>query len=264
MITAVDVGATKTLLGQFGDDGKLVNESRFETPQEAESFLNELKQALGNMKDTEAICIAVPGIVDDDGTLVRCGVLSWRNVPIKKMLSSTYNCPVYVGNDAKLAALYAVNSLPELPRIGLYITVSTGIGGGVVFDGTLCPYLDVSEPGHMVLRLDGELRVWQDFASGHALTEHFKKQVHELNSPEEWQEVAHRISIGLHALIPAFQPDVIVFGGGAGGFLPQFQEVLEKEVKSKISPYINMPTFVVAERPNEAVLYGCHYYATHQ
>ncbi len=42
MITAVDIGATKTLIAQFGDDGKPKNQLKFPTPQEKNNFLGEL------------------------------------------------------------------------------------------------------------------------------------------------------------------------------------------------------------------------------
>ncbi|HSW81806.1 MAG TPA: ROK family protein [Candidatus Saccharimonas sp.] len=260
MITAVDVGGTKTLVAQFGDDGLPANEVRFLTPPTAAGFIQLLLAHLDELAPTKAIAIGVPGIVDENGVLLRCGNLNWKNVALKQLLQERYNVPTYVENDAKLAALAEVNQLKTVPRLGLYLTVSTGIGGGLIVDGKLHPAFRNNEPGHMQLQFEGTWQQWQHFASGSAFVQHFGKQVHEFERQKEWKDVAERLSRGLLTLIPTLQPEVIIFGGSVGNYFEHYNDfVLEK--LQRLAPYTVIPRLIKAHHPNEAVLYGCYRHA---
>lgn len=265
MITAVDVGATKTLVAQF-KKGVMqpLNELRFATPHNPQEFMDELAHHLGTYTELGSITIAVPGIVDDAGIVLRCGRLPWKNVPLKTYLEQTYHVPVGIENDAKLAALAEVNSLPSIPKMGLYITVSTGIGTGIVTHGKLDPALRNSEAGHMHLDFRGKRQTWQDFASGYAIVSHFGKRAEEITAIKDWQEITERLKIGLGALLPAIQPDVVIFGGGVGGSFNKFGHMLTESLREELEPYIKVPDLRQAQHPQEAVIYGCYYYATHK
>lgn len=263
MITAVDVGATKVLVAQFGPDGTPRNESRFPTPKDAQEFLQQLHEHLGAFSHLGTIAVGVPGVVDDNGVVIRCSNLPWQRFALKQLLEAHYSVPTYIENDAKLAGLAEVHSLSPIPQLGLYLTVSTGIGDGIILDGHIHPAFRTSEPGHIRLQFNGEWQQWQQFASGSALMAHFGKQAHEFSREAEWQEVAERISRGLLTLIPTLQPDVIIFGGGVGMFFEHFDDFLRDKLRG-LEPFITIPKMVKARHPDEAVLYGCYYYATHQ
>lgn len=263
MITAVDVGATKVLVAQFSAAGRPVGTERFPTPPKAHDFLTLLYERLDALDDIDCIVMGVPGIVDADGVLLRCGNLSWKNVALKQLLEQRYNVPVHIENDAKMAALAEITSLDPVPHLGMYITVSTGIGGGIIMDGTIPPALRNSEPGHMWLHYGGEWQKWQHFASGTALVAHFGKEAHDFTRETEWAEVAERLSRGLFALVPTLQPEVIVFGGGVGNYFEHFDDLLEEKLKV-LSPYTHIPKLRKARHANEAVLYGCYHYAITQ
>lgn len=262
MITAVDVGATKVLVAQFGPDGRPRGEVRFPTPVNVHDFLEELHDHLASFSSISRIVIGVPGIVTDEGVLLRCSNLPWENVPLQTMLQTRYNVPVHVENDAKLAGLAEVTHLNPVPRLGLYLTVSTGIGDGIIVDGRIHPAFRSSEPGHAHLLFEGEWQQWQHFASGSALVKHFGKEAHDFTRETEWIEVADRLSRGLLAIIPVLQPDVIVFGGGVGAYFEHFDDLLADKLKP-LEPFIPLPKMVKAHHANEAVLYGCYYHAQH-
>lgn len=265
MITAVDVGGTKTLIAQFHADGKQpINEVKFPTAPEPATFMRELLEHLDRLNDITAISIGVPGIASLDGTVLRCGNLPWKNFPLQRLLHEQYTCPITVANDADLAGLSEINSLTPLPQFGLYMTVSTGIGVGMVIEGKLTPGLHRTEPGHMVVHFENKWQVWEDIASGSAVKEHFGKLARDLSTPEEWQWLAERMSIGLFTLIPSLQPDVIVFGGGVGHYFDQFSPYLMEKLHRHIPSYIEIPKLRSAQHPEEAVLYGCYHHAIHQ
>jgi len=261
MITAVDVGGTKTLVAQFGDDGLPVNEVRFLTPHNPAEFIKLLNSHLDEANPKTAIAVGVPGIVDEAGVLLRCGNLDWKNLALKQLLEDRYKIPAYIENDAKMAALAEINQLPIVPRLGLYLTVSTGIGGGLIVNGQLHPAFRNNEPGHMQLQYEGVWQQWQHFASGSALMHHFGKEVHEFERQTEWKDVAERLSRGLFAIIPTLQPDIIVFGGSVGNYFEHYSDFLLERLQ-RLAPYIVIPELFKAHHPNEAVLYGCYRHAS--
>lgn len=262
MIIAVDVGATKTLVAQFSKEGKLQKEVRFPTPEDPKLFVSELKRQLRSYSEISAISIGVPGRIRS-GSIARCLNLPlWKNVPLVEELKAIYkSIPILIENDARLAALAEVNALDQLPRLGMYLTVSTGIGGGLVSYGKLTH--EHQEWGHMVLSHEGKWLEWEDFASGKAIVEHFGEIAANLHVPEQWQWIAEQIAEGLCALIPVIEPEVIIFGGGVGNFFEKFEEPLAKILKKRLPAFTQLPRLSNAKHPDEAVLYGCYYYVTH-
>jgi predicted NBD/HSP70 family sugar kinase len=263
MITAVDVGATKTLVAQFDKGLRPIGQSRFETPDSTDKFLRLLDDHLAAYDTLGSITVGVPGIVDEEGAVLRCSNLPWKFFALRHHLETKYKVPVYVQNDAKLAALAEVNHLVPVPHLGLYITVSTGIGSGIIVDGALLPAFQTGEAGRMRIYFEGHWQQWQKFASGSALVEHFGKKAEDFTRESEWQEVANRLARGLNCLIPALLPDVVIFGGSVGGYFEQYDDQLLDKIQI-LEPYIELPKLVKAHHPNEAVLFGCYYYATHK
>jgi len=265
MIIGVDIGGTKTLVASFEGD-VILAEARFATPHEPADFLADLvphiqQQARG--KRLQAICVAVPGIVDHyTGSIVRCGNLPWKNIGLRHELSQFFNCPIYLENDANLAGLAEAHALNPLPRLCLYITVSTGIGSGIIVNGRLLPALSGSEAGHMMLQHDNQLMQWEHFASGRALHERTNQMASQISDKAVWQDAAQRVGIGLLALIPALQPSVIVIGGSIGAYFEtRWQSELESYLETHMSSFIDIPPILQAQHPDEAVLYGCKQYA---
>ena len=265
MITTVDIGATKTLIGQFDSASSLINESRFATPAAFEAFLPILLEHLNSLDNITQLVVAVPGLISTDGTtVVRCGNLPWYDVPLKRILSDRYNCPVVIENDAKLAALAEVKRLSPMPRLGLYLTISTGIGSGVVIDGKIPEPLTNSEAGHIAVYDGGKFVTWESIASGKAVVDHFKKLSNELTDPADQRWIADRLCLGLYSIIPFLQPDVIIFGGGAGLSFDNYREYVTTNLNTNLpTDFIHLPELKVAHYGHQSVLYGCQYYARH-
>lgn len=269
MIIAIDVGGTKTLIADFDSDGAIGQEIRFETPKNTDEFFNMLLTTLGEAYPDkgliEAICIALPGIINDDGTLAYAPNLGWHDLSVKEHLTQVYDCAIFVQNDANLAGLAEAHALPTVPRLSLYVTISTGIGTGVVVDGKLLPALNKSEGGHMLLEYDGIMREWEDFASGKSIRETYGKYAYEITSKKTWDQITDKISRGLLALIPMFQPDVIVIGGSIGTHFDKYKDTLRKLLRDKLkASRLPLPELIQAAHPEKAVIYGCYYYTTHQ
>jgi predicted NBD/HSP70 family sugar kinase len=60
---------------------------RFETPHDTEAFLEQLYKEIAKQEDITTIAIGVPGLVDDDGMLIRCANLPCNIFPLKNILA---------------------------------------------------------------------------------------------------------------------------------------------------------------------------------
>ncbi|HKR82190.1 MAG TPA: ROK family protein [Candidatus Saccharimonadales bacterium] len=260
MYIGVDIGGTKTLVGCLNDEGVIQQKIKFPTPHEYKDFLKELANAVDKLStnDFRAAGVAIPGKLDrQHGRVIALGNLPWRNAPIQTDIEHIVHCPVAIENDAKLAALSEAMLLKEHRRV-LYITVSTGIGTGVVQDGKLAPSLIDAESGQMWLEHKGKLARWETFASGKAIVEQFGKQASEIQDSATWKIIAHNITLGLLELIAVIQPDAIVFGGAVSDYFDRFAPPLAKELSKYETPLTPTPIILQAKRPEEAVLFGCY------
>jgi glucokinase len=262
---AIDVGATKTLAALFSADGKLSHKHKIKTARHYDDFLDELGKALESpeFKHSKytAVCCAIPGKVDHrNGRGISFGNLEWHDVPIASDIGKLTGQKVLVENDAKLAGLYQALTHKKYKKL-LYLTLSTGIGSGIIVDGKIDPELDDSEAGRMVLEHEGKLMKWEEFASGKALFERFGKKAEQLDNPFAWKTYAKDVARGLGALLAVLQPDAVVIGGSVGARLEKFQEPLEQELKKNADKMVSIPPIIKAVKAEEAVIYGCYEYA---
>ena len=265
MITVVDVGATKTLIAQFSNAGEQKSHIRFETPSIASDFVRAFDTHMRELAAPTTLTMGLPGQVSDDGgTVLYCGNLPWRNVPLKAMLAKNYHCPIFLENDAAMAAVGEINALEPVPRLGFYVALGTGIGSAVVVDGKLLPSLHRSEAGHMMLKNGDAWTEWEDLASGRAIVAKFNKMAQDLHDPAEWQWVAENLAQGLSPIIATLLPQAIVFGGGVGRYFDRFHGLLAEKIHRRLPAFIPVPTLSGATRTDDAVLYGCYYHATHK
>lgn len=264
MIVAVDTGGTKTLIAGYSEDGKITTEFKFPTPLKKSEYIDTLTLHLTALFDptkVDAIVIALPGIIKD-GVAVWCNNLHWRNFDVAGELKGILGgAPLYIENDANLAGLSETRQLKHLPVSSLYVTISTGIGSGVITNGKIDPGLRNSEPGRALIEYDGTVREWETFASGKAIYNTYGKYARDIKSKRVWNKIADRISRGFLAVIPIIQPDVIIIGGSIGTYFDQYSAQLTGILKEKLPPHIPLPKFVQAKYPEQAVIYGCYYYA---
>lgn len=260
MYLGVDVGGTKTLIGVLNDDGEIRESLKFPTPEKYDIWLEELKKHLGELKhdDFHAAGVAVPGMVDRErGIALKFGNLHWHNVAIQADTEKIFHCPVVLENDANLAALSEAMLLKHYRKV-LYVTVSTGIGTGYIFDQTIEPGMADSEGGQMMLEHHGRMEKWEHFASGSAIVRRFGKRAEDIHDEKTWKRISHDLALGFIELIAVGQPDVIVIGGSVGTYLERYKPFLEAELKKFHNPMTPIPPIRKAERPNEAVVYGCY------
>ena len=148
MYLCIDIGGTKTIIALLNQQGKLLHSVRFATVANQNDFYDSLLQQIRAnfvLSNIETISIAMPGIIKRNRA-VWLGNLPWKNFDLAALLKADLNISrVYVENDANLAALAEAR---HCTGRSIYLTFSTGIGGGVVEDGQLVKRYSDFEPGH--------------------------------------------------------------------------------------------------------------------
>lgn len=262
MIVAVDTGGSKTLVAVFDTEGTVVHQHKFPTPAERSEYIEQLTatiKSLLNGASATCISVALPGNIQN-GVMVWAGNLSWPETDMSALLTEHFDCPVVVENDANLAGLAEARALPDTPPVSLYVTVSTGIGTGVILDGKIHPLLSRTEGGRMILDHAGGRQIWETYASGKAIQHRYGKLASEIEDPETWQSIADTIAQGLLAILPFLRPDIVIIGGGVGAHFDKFDTVLTTILQDNLHDGY-LPTIVEAVHPETAVIYGCYYHA---
>jgi glucokinase-like ROK family protein len=222
--------------------------------EQAVSLLRQaVEQGSSSCHTLLGVAVGVPGLVDQEtGMLLFAPNLGWRDVPVRRVLQQAFDAPVFVDNEANLAALGehyfgAAQGYEEV----LYISAGVGLGGGVVHDGQLCRGVTgvAGELGHMTMDPDGELcncgnrgcwetlvsqqvlfrRIKEAIDSGHAsqLSEAVNGDYTRLtvplivdaacaNDPVALSTLAcmgRDLGIGMASLVNALNPELVVFGG---------------------------------------------------
>lgn len=266
MYLGVDVGGTKTLVASLTDKGVITESVKFPTSKKYDDFLHQLTETIHGLKekDYHAGGIALPGKIDrthgvrEHATGLVFGNLPWKNVPVQADLEKIIHAPVIVENDANAGAISEATLVKNKYEIALYVAIGTGIGVGATINGRLIEGLEDMEAGQILLEHHDKLTKWESFASGHAIYERFGKKASEINDAKTWKIISKDIAAGLMQLIAIVQPDVIILGGGIGTHYPKYRNHLQTVLKKHEVPLVPIPPIIQAQRPEEAVVYGCY------
>jgi glucokinase len=169
-IIGMDMGGTQLRFALFDQEYRIVDRHAEPTrpeqgPQRVLDRIVERMRALGEQAGWErvqAVGVSAPGPLDPfRGVILQAPNLpGWRDVPVADHLRQALGCPVFVGNDANLAALAEQRRGAGQGHADVaYITVSTGIGGGVISGGRLILGHQglAGEVGHITLEPHGPL-----------------------------------------------------------------------------------------------------------
>ena len=172
LVLGVDLGGSKILAALVNSAGKLISRDQSVTPAAKgpdaviKSILGSagrvLEQAGISIAELDAISIAAAGISNPEtGILFTSPHLpGWQDVPIRDIIAKELGKKTFLINDANAAALGEFHfGAGKGARHFIYITISTGIGGGIIIDGKL--YTGASgaagEVGHMTIDDKGPL-----------------------------------------------------------------------------------------------------------
>jgi hypothetical protein len=165
-IGSVDIGGTKLAVGAVREDGRIVKQC--ECPTEPEKGFQQAMKRVATMLraltdsgvELAGIGVGCPGPLDPfSGEIGDVGTLpGWQGGNLVDELQSEFGLPVAVENDADAAALGEARWGSDASSGNfMYVTISTGIGGGMILDGRLYRGVDGAHPeiGHQVLDASG-------------------------------------------------------------------------------------------------------------
>lgn len=266
MIVGVDIGGTKTYVALFAENGKLLKEVRFETNRDYDEFLKDLKLHANNIEASKAkaACVAVPGLLDRKrGMVLSLGNLPWKDKYIRHDAAKALGVQnVSIENDSRLAGLAEARYVSAQFSRVFYITISTGIGGALIVDGTLSKDLLDMEIGKTPLPHEGSIQQWENFASGKAFFETYGKKAVEVEDKKIWKKYSQNLNIGLGMICSGYQPEVIIFGGGLGQRLSRFKPFVEEYFKENLHSIVRTPKSLLSTHfRGQSVVYGCYVYA---
>ncbi len=277
-VVAVDLGGTNVRAALYTEDGKLLSHCILPTlaHEGLEPTLGRIFAAIEEViKGHErpmAIGVGAPGPLDPwKGVILSAPNLpGWENIPLADILSERFGIPAFVGNDANLAALaeHRLGAGKGFSNI-IYVTVSTGIGGGVIVDGSLLLGAKgfAGEVGHIIVKPDGppcscgSVGCLEAVASGPAIAREALRRIREgevssipkfVEGPLEglsarevakaalegdplarelFREAGYYLGIGFVSLIHIFNPSRIIVGGGVAKIGKLLLEPAEETVR---------------------------------
>jgi glucokinase len=247
-VGAVDIGGTKIAVGVVREDGTILHRLECATDPHrgfvdaVDRIVKMLQQCVLSSRSIVGVGVGCPGPLDPfTGVIGDVGTLpSWQGGQLAAELSQRLGLSVAVENDADAASLaeYAWGSSPTRGTL-IYLTVSTGIGGGIVQGGQLYRSRRGAHPelGHQAIDPSGPLcycRIsgcWESLASGPAMSSWFQSAdpkhqcltaaeictLAKLGDPlalEAVKREAYYLGLGMANLVTLFVPDVICLGGG--------------------------------------------------
>jgi glucokinase len=170
LLAGADIGGTKCVAVLGRETGDILAESRIEDwasgdPDRDISALAEQVRALARetgsgLSEIAALGVSAPGPLDPrTGIVIEAPNLAgWRDIPLGRRLEADLGLPVRVENDANAAALAEWrHGAGRGARSLVFLTMSTGVGAGLIFDGRLYrgAHFPAGEIGHVPIVLDG-------------------------------------------------------------------------------------------------------------
>lgn len=280
-VFGLDIGGTRLRAAiASADGGEMIDVRRLNTPSDRgpeasvdliAGMLRELAagQAI-ELTEVASLAAGIPGPTDPEkGILFNAPHLPyWSNVPFAQMLTDATGIPSHIRNDAQMAAYGEYRrGAGQGSRHLVYVTVSTGIGGGIVVDGSLYGGAagTAGEVGHIVVVADGPLcscgrhGCLEALSSGTAMARIAAERVKagessslaQLNAPITSERVAvaasdgdalatsvlttagRHLGLGLGSLLNVLAPEVLVLGGGAIQAGPLLLDPMHSAIKEQ-------------------------------
>ena len=282
VIAGIDIGGTKTAIALENSFGERVAARVLPTQADAFETVENISHAIETLlreNQTELIAVGIgcPSPLDIEKGLVMSpsNLQDWDNFPIVKLFEDRFNVPVVLENDANTAALgeYVYGAGRGFENI-IYVTVSTGIGGGIILNGEIFHGVSAGagELGHTIVQPDGfpcncgsvgcveticagvhiARRAKEKLANGAvSLMNEIAENIDEVSAKtvveaarrgdklavEIWDETCQFLAIGIANAITLLAPEVVVIGGGIAAATG---EMLFAPLRQLIPKYVSM------------------------
>jgi glucokinase len=297
----VDLGGTKMLVGALAGTEVLWESREASTGQSEDELVELLVREVGEARDARpaatAVGLGIPATIDhDSGVAVSAVNLPLADLPIRDLVSERVGLPVFVDNDANVAALaeHLYGAAKGKPNT-VMLTVGTGIGGGLILGGEV--YRGATgagaELGHMVIQADGppcqgncpNHGCIESLASGTALGREGLAAAE--SAPDSalgqllaagekvdgtvvtkaaiagdetaigvFDLIGGRLGVACSSFANIFQPDAIVVGGGVIAAGDLLLEPARRELQARALNPMNKTPILAATLGNDAGMIG--------
>ena len=307
MYIGIDLGGTNIATGIVDEDGNILH--KLSIPTGASRHYTKIVETMANsaiMVCSEAgvdigsitsIGVGSPGSCDfENGVLLYANNINFKNVPIRTEIQKYIDLPVFLENDANVAALAEYYTLGKQMKCFIAITLGTGVGGGIILDGHIYSGFNgaAGELGHMVITKDGHpctcgrKGCWETYASATALVRLTREVMQQNPDSTMWQiangdigrvggktsffaakqgdkagqqvvdQYLQYVSVGIANLINIFQPEMLVIGGGVSKEGDYLLDPIKKYIKNETYNSSGMETtkLGIATLGNDAGIVG--------
>jgi glucokinase len=293
-ITCIDVGGTFIKAGNVVDR-EVRDERKIETG-EPELLTRTLLQIIVELGG-EAVGIGMPGLVDTDGRISFSPNLPGiESLPLKEILEEELDIPVFVDNDANMAALgeYRYGAGRGVKNL-IMLTLGTGVGGGIIIDGKVYHGRGYAgEVGHITIDPDGPLcqcgnyGCLESYIGADRLTERAEEYVRmgtettlktyagnitpkiiedeaykgDLVAMDIVAEMARSLGIAISNYCAVLDPERVIIGGGLSKMGDILLSNVKREVKKRLYSRKNID-IVFSELGDRAGILGCYEMVIH-
>ncbi len=286
VVIGVDLGGTK-MFGAVSDlSGHILNEIAFEQHETTgeDSYLqivslieNLLECFDRNTKKIRGIGVGAPGVTfHKEGIVTWAPSLNWRDYPLKAKLVQDFGLPVIVDNDVNLAVLgelwFGIDA--DVQNVVL-ITIGTGIGAGLVIDGTLYrgSHEASGEVGYFLLgreflgkRYDG-FGAFESIASGTGIAERARHILADVTAEQVFEaarqghawaqtivdETVDYLAMAIANISTLLDPEMIILGGGVANSADVIVDPIRRRIEGTIPI---QPQLAVSRLGRKAVVMG--------
>lgn len=283
-VVGVDLGGTKIATALCDDKGNIIAKVKMDTRayEGVDMVIQRIKASIWQVLESSNISIskisgigiAAPGPLSvSEGKIIYAASLGWRNVPICDLIYSEFKIFTCLENDANAAAYgEALIGAGKDYNSVVYITVSTGIGCGIIINKEIYhgKHDSAGELGHICIEYDGRKcscgnkGCLQAYASGTAIKQLAEERIAEGNpsvilelskkigkdisadivekaaregdklAMEIWSQVGRKLGQGISILMQILDPDIVVIGGGVMRAWDLFYQEMVEIVKKQI------------------------------
>ncbi|NGN67396.1 ROK family protein [Streptomyces sp. A7024] len=277
-VLALDIGGTKLAAGVVAADGSVLSSATCPThvqegPERSLKRLFDLGWEAVEAAGTDVRALAGTGIgcggpLDPYTGMLRCPphLPGWVDIPITRLAYEAYDIPAVVDNDgtAGAAGEWRFGAGRGSEHL-VYLTISTGVGGGAVLDGRTFRGAagNGGEPGHVTVRSGGRhckgcgrAGCLEAYASGTSIAERAREgmpadsslaAIEELTAADVtaaaragdpyatalWEETLDLLGSGLTSIVNLYEPELLVLGGGVTRVGDQLFEPLRRRVAAQ-------------------------------
>ena len=253
MYLGMEIGGTKLQVGVCDRRGRLRTLERRSVERErgARGILRQLEKIVPSVLgryDVKAIGVGFGGPFDvERGRAVTSHqIAGWDGFPVRQWFERRFRLPTVVDNDQNCAGFAeAVCGAGRGKRSVFYVTVGTGIGGGLILNGEIYNgRFGAAEIGHMKLFVRNKWRTVESLASGLAIE----------RGVSTVAQAAQHLGVAIANAIALLNPEIVIVGGGVSLAGDQFFRPLRQTVEHLIFPPFRGNCRIVPSKLGQAVV----------